>query len=349
MKRAGRGKGRRTGMGSEQNSDGQGQDQGQADHDKQARDRTAAQNPGRAAAGNFVFLRARSAPSTTERHVRAADSPRSPHRLLLRPPRARSRWSTGCTSTDTALARAVQETSWPAAPRADLRRLRAGDGDHKAKLIRSRATTRSTARPFPVPRLDAGRGEGAVPRRCYWLARTYTRTGRSKPPAGLEFDAAPTAPAPAACSNAEAAEQLKGKPRRNSTRRTRTPRRSADRRTSTPKSRAPARDRGGEEGQPGRPDTHDYSEAADPRLFIDLLLQRGGLAARSSRRGPRVRGHRHAEREGRRASSTTCCGATTACRWRWSRRSAPSGTPASASSRRSCTPTAWRRSSAGGR
>ena len=51
-----------------------------------------------------------------------------------------------------------------------------------------------------------------------------------------------------------------------------------------------------------------------------------------------------------RASSTTCCGAPTVCRWRWSRPSAPPRVAGGrASSRPSSTPTAWSSSSAAGR
>ena len=45
-------------------------------------------------------------------------------------------------------------------------------------------------------------------------------------------------------------------------------------------------------------DTHDYDEAATRDAFIDLLLQRGRLAARQAA-GPGVPGHRHAQRHRR--------------------------------------------------
>ena len=50
-----------------------------------------------------------------------------------------------------------------------------------------------------------------------------------------------------------------------------------------------------------------------------------------------------------RASSITCCGATTASRWRWSRPSAPRSRRTSASSRPSSMPTAWNSSSGSAR
>ncbi len=70
-----------------------------------------------------------------------------------------------------------------------------------------------------------------------------------------------------------------------------------------------------------QPDTHDYSEAETRDYFIDLLLKEAGWPLDQAAR-PRVRGQRHAQRRRARASSTTCSGATTASRWRWSRPSA---------------------------
>ena len=62
-----------------------------------------------------------------------------------------------------------------------------------------------------------------------------------------------------------------------------------------------------------QPDTHDYSEAETRDYFIDLLLKEAGWPLDQAAR-PRVRGRGHAEQPGRRASSTTCSGATTASR-----------------------------------
>ena len=90
------------------------------------------------------------------------------------------------------------------------------------------------------------------------------------------------------------------------------------------------------------PDTHDYREAETRDLFIDLLLREAGFDPKAPRHH-RGRGEGNAERARASAMSTTCCGATTASRWRWSRPSAPARTRASASSRPSSMPTAWRR------
>ena len=74
------------------------------------------------------------------------------------------------------------------------------------------------------------------------------------------------------------------------------------------------------------PDTHDYSEAETRDLFIDLLLHEAGWPLDQKRdREYEVTGMPNAD--GRRASSTTCCGATTACRWPSSRPSAPRKDP----------------------
>ena len=93
-----------------------------------------------------------------------------------------------------------------------------------------------------------------------------------------------------------------------------------------------------------KPDTHDYSEAETRDYFIDLLLKEAGWPLDQAA-GPRVRSRRACPTTRARASSTTCCGATTASRWGWWRPSAPSATRAWASSRPSSTPTAWRSSS----
>ena len=75
-----------------------------------------------------------------------------------------------------------------------------------------------------------------------------------------------------------------------------------------------------------QPDTHDYSEAETRDYFIDLLLKEAGWPLDQPRdREFEVSGH--AERRRARASSTTCCGATTASRSAWSRRSARGATP----------------------
>ncbi len=95
-------------------------------------------------------------------------------------------------------------------------------------------------------------------------------------------------------------------------------------------------------------DTHDYREAETRDLFIDLLLREAGFDPKAPD-AIEVEVQGHAERARRRLSSTTCCAATTASRWRWSRPSARARTRASASSRPSSMPTAWRRNTASGR
>ena len=61
--------------------------------------------------------------------------------------------------------------------------------------------------------------------------------------------------------------------------------------------RAAGGDRGGEEGECGGADTHDYDEAATRDAFIDLLLRKPAGPS-SSPEGHGIPGHRHAERDG---------------------------------------------------
>ena len=88
------------------------------------------------------------------------------------------------------------------------------------------------------------------------------------------------------------------------------------------------------------------SQTRDP--FIDLLLEEAGWRS-TSRQDREVPGHRHAEQAGRGLRRLRAVGRRRQAARRSSRPSAPEATRASASSRPSSTPTAWRRSSASGR
>ncbi len=115
----------------------------------------------------------------------------------------------------------------------------------------------------------------------FWLARTYARAG--KPADGLAFDPQllpKTSPVPQ-----QTLAQLQ-RWRRRSRRRTRSspPLLSDKAALDDELKRLRAEVADGEAGRDAaQPDTHDYSEAETRDYFIDLLLQRGRLAARPSR------------------------------------------------------------------
>ena len=72
----------------------------------------------------------------------------------------------------------------------------------------------------------------------------------------------------------------------------------------------------------GHPRPHDYSEAETRDYFIDVLLQRSRMDIhRSQGMTASFEVSGMPNREGR-ATSITCCGATTASRWVWSKPSA---------------------------
>ena len=152
----------------------------------------------------------------------------------------------------------------------------------------------------------------------YWLARTYGRAARPAP--GLAFDAAalPKA-APAPRQTAEQLQRLEASLRERDEKlaalagRQDRARRGAE---------APARRGGrGEAGGSGAAGHARLLRGRDPRLLHRPAAEGGRLAAGPDA-GPRVRSQRHAQQPRARASSTTCCGATTASRWRWSKPSA---------------------------
>ena len=97
-----------------------------------------------------------------------------------------------------------------------------------------------------------------------------------------------------------------------------------------------------------RPDDHDYAEAQTRDLFIDLCWPRPVGALDAAAR-PRVRGHRHAQRLGHRLRRLRAVGRRRQAARGGRGQAHPAGRRASASSRPSCTPTAWSSSSASGR
>ena len=179
---------------------------------------------------------------------------------------------------------------------------------------------------------------------AYWFARTYGRAGRPAP--GLAFDPA-ALPRPAQAPK-QTAEQLQALEARLRERDESLAALLADKTALDEElKRLRAEVAEAKQAAAAQPDTHDYSEAETRDYFIDLLLKEAGWPLDQPRdREFEVTGMPNARA---RASSTTCCGATTASRWDWSRPSARDATRASASSKPSCTPIAWSSASASGR
>ncbi|MEJ7707578.1 MAG: N-6 DNA methylase [Nocardioidaceae bacterium] len=90
-----------------------------------------------------------------------------------------------------------------------------------------------------------------------------------------------------------------------------------------------------------RTDDHDYAEAETRDRFIDVCSRR--RAGRSTRAGTASTRSSACRTPSGRASPTMSYGATTACRSRWWRPSAPRRIRRSGNSRPSCTPTVWSR------
>lgn|GEM_PF-1036198 len=148
---------------------------------------------------------------------------------------------------------------------------------------------------------------------CYWFARTYSRG--AQPPVDLRFDPASLPrkrPIPAATvaqiqdlqtalEESEAARQRVQDELRD---RAELDAELAQLRAEVAVAKARAS---------ATPDEHDYTEAETRDWFIDLLLAEAGWSLDQPRdRELEVSGMP----DGRGASSTTCCGVTTAGRWR---------------------------------
>ena len=183
---------------------------------------------------------------------------------------------------------------------------------------------------------------------CFWLARTYARRSASRR-TGLRSTPARSSRRDDALKKAFVhIKAAAGRARRQERRAD-----GAARRQGEPRRRAEAAARRGRrraQGQPRRaPDTHDYSEAETRDRFIDLLLQRGRLAARPAATT--------ASSESRACRTTQGKGFVDYVLWgddgkplgAGRGQAHPQGRAQSASSRRSSTPTAWRSSSASGR
>ena len=175
----------------------------------------------------------------------------------------------------------------------------------------------------------------------FWLARTYAPEPADAPHPSLVFNPAPI-PRPLTAEQRQASAQVLRNGRRKTSggirncsaavRRTRRSRlsssgyapRSSQRRSST--SRSP---------------TNTTTTRPRPVPLHRRPAERSGLAAVGGPR-PRVRGRPACRTTRARATSTTCCGATTASRSAWLRRSAPAAMRRWASARPSSMPTASR-------
>ncbi|WP_200302646.1 DEAD/DEAH box helicase family protein [Streptomyces adelaidensis] len=267
-------------MGSDQNSDGQGQDQGQADHDKQACDRTAAQNAGRAAAGNFAFLR-------TEWPVLYDEATRA-ERLIHVDPRTAcfyarraieiaARWMY---DTDSSLHEPYKKDLAAMLHEATFRQLVGPTVNAKMDLVR-RHGNNAVHKAAPVPRPVAEASVKELFHSLYWFARTYTRQPAQLPSAGIEFDTSavprPLSPQARILKQAELkakeaedearfkeqAEQLAAQRAQN-----------ADLARQLDELRAQVT--AAKAANQSVRDTHDYDEAATRDAFIDLLLKEAG-------------------------------------------------------------------------
>ncbi|MEJ7715793.1 MAG: DUF4145 domain-containing protein [Thermoleophilaceae bacterium] len=134
----------------------------------------------------------------------------------------------------------------------------------------------------------------------YWLARTYALKEAHAPAADLRFD--PDAiPRPLTAEQRQATrEALRRKAEEQATARRGGRAAARPERGAAGRDRAPAQGGGGGQGrQRGAPRRPRLRRAAHARPVHRPVAQRGRLAARRRTR-PRVRGHRHAQREGRR-------------------------------------------------
>jgi type I restriction enzyme R subunit len=269
-------------MASDQNSDGQGQNQGkgQADHDKQARDRSAAQNAGRAAAGNFAFLRAEW-PTLYDEATRAERlihvDPRTACFYARRAIEIAARWMY---DTDSSLHEPYKKDLAAMLHEATFRQLVGPTVNAKMDLVR-RHGNNAVHKTAPVPRPVAEASVKELFHSLYWFARTYTRQSAQLPPAGIEFDTSavprPLSPQARILKQAELkakeiedearfkeqAEQLAAERAQNA---------DLARRLDELKAQITAAKAANQSVR----DTHDYDEKSTRDAFIDLLLKEAG-------------------------------------------------------------------------
>ncbi|MFF6955666.1 DEAD/DEAH box helicase family protein [Streptomyces sp. NPDC008317] len=265
-------------MGSEQHSD----DQGQAEQNKHARDRAAAGSIGRAAGGNFAFLRAEW-PALYDEAIRA-------ERLIHHDPRAACFYSRRAIEIaarwmydrDGSLSQPYKKDLAAMLHEPTFRHLVGPTVNAKMDLIRRHGND-AVHKAAPVPKTIAEASVRELFHSLYWFARTYTLRPAALPPAGLEFDTSvvprPLSPQARALRQAELkakeaedearfkqqAEQLAAEHAQNA---------DLARQLDELKAQIAAAKAANQAVQ----DTHDYDEQATRDAFIDLLLKEAGWA-----------------------------------------------------------------------
>lgn len=257
-------------MGNEWN----GYDQGQA------RDRTAADNIGRTAGGNFAFLRAEW-PALYDEAIRA-------ERLIHHDPRAAcfyarraveitARWMY---DKDTSLSEPYKKDLAAMLHEPTFRQLVGPTVNAKMDLIR-RHGNNAVHKAAPVPKTVAEASVKELFHSLYWFARTYTRQAAALPPAGLEFDTSavprPLSPQARALKQAElkakeAEDEARFKEQAEQLAAERAQNADLARQLEELKKQIAAAKAANQAVQ----DTHDYDEKATRDAFIDVLLKEAG-------------------------------------------------------------------------
>ncbi|MEV7067466.1 DEAD/DEAH box helicase family protein [Streptomyces collinus] len=263
-------------MGNERNGD----DQRQTHQEKQAHDRSAADNIGRTAGGNFVFLRAEW-PTLYDEAIRA-------ERLIHHDPRAAcfyarraveiaARWMY---DKDSSLNEPYKRDLAAMLHEPSFRQLVGPTVNAKMDLIR-RHGNNAVHKAAPVPRVVAEASVKELFHSLYWFARTYTRQAAALPPAGLEFDTSavprPLSPQARALKQAElkakeAEDEARFKEQAEHLAAERAQNEDLARQLEELKAQIAAVKAANQAVR----DTHDYDEQATRDAFIDLLLKEAG-------------------------------------------------------------------------
>ncbi|MFZ4266832.1 DEAD/DEAH box helicase family protein [Streptomyces arboris] len=261
---------------SSQNSDGHDQ----ADHGKSTRDRAAADNVGRAAGGNFAFLRTEW-PALYDEAIRA-------ERLIHHDPRAACFYARRAIETaarwmydkDSSLSEPYKKDLAAMLHEPSFRQLVGPTVNAKMDLIR-RHGNNAVHKAAPVPKTVAEASVKELFHSLYWFARTYTRQASALPPAGLEFDTSaiprPLSPQARALKQVElkakeAEDEARFKQQAEELAAERAQNADLARQLEELKKQIAAAKAANQAVQ----DTHDYDEKATRDAFIDLLLKEAG-------------------------------------------------------------------------
>ena len=189
---------------------------------------------------------------------------------------------------------------------------------------------------------------------AYWLARTYARgreaASRTRRSASRRCRASPQVAATTLAQLQEVGPALRGDGRGARRGRERAPGQRGRPRGAGSRDRGAAgRDRRRQGRQPAVADTHDYNEAETRDRFIDLLLREAGWSLDSADTTASSRSPACRTRTGEGFVDYVLLGRRRQAAGAGRGQAHPQATRASASSRPSSMPTAWRRSSASGR